>query len=208
MQKLGYPKLRSVMMSRARLSLTWLSGERDCSMRSIMPAPDTTTLIVLALLPLIGWSVYRRIKRMVGRQRLSRVRPWVTLLLFPLLLALLAMTAFVPTNPQPHKLIWLAAALVAGGAVAIYGIRRTRFEADDEGLFYTPDARLGLTISALFVARIVYRIGELLIVGPPPPQDTSFALSPFTLGPVGLLSGYFMVYSAGLILGRWRMLRG
>jgi uncharacterized membrane protein len=172
-----------------------------------MNAPNTATLAVLAFLPLIGWSLYRRVKRMVGRQRLSRVRPWATLLLFPVLLALLAMTAFVPPNPQPDKLIWLAIALVIGGAVAIYGIRRTRFEATGEGVFYTPDARLGLTISALFVARIVYRIGELLIVGPPPPQDTSFALSPFTLGPVGLLSGYFIVYSAGLIRARWRILR-
>ncbi len=172
-----------------------------------MAVTSTATLTVIAFLPLVGWSIYRRIKRLVGRQRLSRVRPWVTLLMFPLLLALLAATAFVPPNPQPLSLWWLAAALVLGGAIAIWGLKRTRFEASGEGLFYTPDSRIGITISALFVARIVYRLADLAIHGAPPPQDTSFALSPFTLGPVGLLSGYFMVYAAGLIRERWRMLR-
>jgi uncharacterized membrane protein len=158
-------------------------------------------------LPLVAWSIYRRVKRMVGRQRLTRVRPWITVLLFPLLLAMLAMTAFVPPHPQPGRLAWLAAGLVLGGIVAIAGLKRTSFEATIDGLFYTPDSRLGITISALFIARIVWRLGELVLYGPPPPQDTSFALSPYTLGPVGLLSGYFMVYAAGLIRARWRMLR-
>jgi hypothetical protein len=170
-------------------------------------ASNTTTLTVLALLPLVGWSIWRRIKRLVGRQPLSRVRPWVTLLLFPLLLALLAGTAFVPPNPQPQKLAWLAAGLVLGGALGVWGLKRTSFEADGTSLFYTPDSRIGITISALFIARLVYRLAELAIHGPPPPQDTSFALSPFTLGPIGLLSGYFMVFAAGLIRQRWRMLR-
>ncbi len=170
-----------------------------------MAAPATLT--VIALLPLIGWSLYRRVRRMLGRQRLSRVRPWVTITLFPLLLALLAMTAFVPPHPQPYRLVWLAAGLALGGVAAAFGLKRTRFEAAAEGLFYTPDARLGLAISALIVLRVIWRIGRLLIVGPDAPQSTDFALSPFTLGPVGVFSGYYMVYAGGLIRQRWRMLR-
>jgi uncharacterized membrane protein len=172
-----------------------------------MAAPQPATLTVIALLPLIGWSLYRRVRRMFGRQRLSRVRPWVTLTLFPLLLALLAMTAFVPPHPQPYKLLWLAAGLVLGGLAALVGLRRTRFEALDEGLFYTPDARLGIAISALIVLRVIYRVGRLLVVGPDAPGSTDFALSPYTLGPVGVFSGYYMVYAAGLIRQRWLMLR-
>lgn len=172
-----------------------------------MASPETATLTVVALLPLVGWSVYRRVKRLVGRQRMGRIRPWVTLVMFPLVLAMLAATAFIPPHPQPQRLGWLAAALALGGAVAVWGLKRTRFEAVGEGLFYTPDSRIGITISAVFIARIAWRLADLAIHGPPPPQDTSFALSPFTLGPVGLLSGYFMVYAAGLILERWRMLR-
>ena len=193
-----------------RLSHTRAHARRcaaeNADMAFTSTASNPATLTVVALLPLVAWSIWRRIKRLVGRQPLSRVRPWVTLLLFPLMLALLAGTAYIPPNPQPHKLIWLAAGLLVGGVAGVWGLKRTRFEASGAKLFYTPDSRIGIAISAMFVARILYRLGELALHGPPPPQDTSFALSPFTLGPIGLLSGYFMVYAAGLIRQRWRML--
>jgi hypothetical protein len=180
-------------------------------MDATSPASSAATLTVIALLPLVAWSIWRRVKRLVGRQPLSRVRPWVTLLLFPPMLAMLAATAFVPPHPQPLRLAWLGAGLVLGGAVGVWGLKRTRFDASGASgasLFYTPDSRIGIAISALFIARLVYRLADLAIHGPPPPQDTSFALSPFTLGPLGLLSGYFMIYAAGLVRQRRRMLRG
>ena len=44
-------------------------------MATLSPA----TITVLILIPLIIWRVYSRIRRMVGRQRPSKVRPWITL---------------------------------------------------------------------------------------------------------------------------------
>jgi hypothetical protein len=172
-----------------------------------MATPHPATFTVIALLPLVGWSVWRRIKRMVGRQRLSRVRPWVTLTLFPLLLAMLSMSAFVAPQAQPQRLVWLAAGVVIGAALAVYGLKRTRFESTPEGLFYTPDSRIGIAISVLLITRVVYRIGRLLVLGPQLADSTEFAYSPYTLAPVGMLAGYYMVYAAGLIRGRWAMLR-
>jgi hypothetical protein len=173
-----------------------------------MAAPNPSLITWLVLLPLIAWRMVARVKRMIRRQPLTRWRPWLTLTLFPLLLWLLAMTAFVPPNPpQPFKLVWLAAGLVAGGALGVYGLKRTRFEATPEGLFYTPDARLGIALSAVFILRIVYRLGDLLVAGPQAAQGYEFALSPYTLAPVGLFSGYFMVYAVGLLWRRSRMLR-
>lgn len=168
--------------------------------------PSLITWVIL--LPLIAWRLVSRIRRMTQRQKLTRARPWVTLTLFPLLLWLLVMTAFVPPNPpQPLKLVWLAVGVIAGGALAIYGIRRTSFEANEEGLFYTPDARLGLALSALFVVRLVYRLVELALHGTQASQGPEFVLSPYTLGPVGLFAGYFIVYALGLLIARSRMLR-
>jgi hypothetical protein len=172
-----------------------------------MALPHSASLTLVALLPLIGWAVYRRVRRMLGRQRLSRVRPWITLVAFPVLLGLLAMTAFVPPHPQPGRLVWLVGALLAGGGIAVAGLKRTRFEATDEGLFYTPDARIGIAISALIVLRVVYRMGRLLIVGIDPSEGTEAALNPWTLVPVGIFCGYYMAYAAGLVRARWRMLR-
>jgi hypothetical protein len=173
-----------------------------------MAAPNPSLITWLVLLPLIAWRMVSRVKRMIQRQPLTRWRPWVTLTLFPLLLWLLAMTAFVPPHPpQPLKLVWLAAGWIAGAAIGLYGLKRTRFEVTPEGLFYTPDARLGLALSAIFIARLVYRMGNLLLAGPQAAQGYDFALSPYTLAPVGLFSGYFMAYAAGLLLRRSRMLR-
>ncbi|HUR90894.1 MAG TPA: hypothetical protein VMZ74_17550 [Ramlibacter sp.] len=171
-----------------------------------MAAPNPSLLTWLIFLPLIVWRMVVRVKRMTQRQRLGRVRPWVTLTLFPLLLWLLAMSAFVPPNPpQPEKLVWLALGVALGGALAMYGLKRTKFEALPEGLYYTPDARLGIALSTIFIARLVYRLGELVVVGPQASQGLEFALSPYTLAPVGMFSGYYIVYAVGLLAWRWRV---
>jgi hypothetical protein len=173
-----------------------------------MPAPNPSLITWLIFLPLIAWRLVVRVKRMTQRQRLGRVRPWVTLTLFPMLLWLLAMTAFVPPNPpQPHKLVWLVLGIAIGGAVAIYGLKRTKFEALPEGLYYTPDARLGIALSTLFIARVVYRVGEQIFAGPQASEGLEFALSPYTLAPVGMFSGYYIVYAVGLLYWRWKVLR-
>jgi hypothetical protein len=171
-----------------------------------MAMPNPSLITWLVLVPLVAWRMVSRFKRMTQRQRLSRVRPWITLTLFPLILYLLAMTAFVPpAPPQPQKLVWLVLGLACGGALAIYGLKRTRFEATDEGLFYSPDPKLGIALSALFLVRIAYRLGDLAIHGPQASQGVDFALSPYTLAPVGVFSGYFIVYAVGLLLWRHRL---
>ena len=173
-----------------------------------MAAPNPSLITWLVLVPLIAWRMVSRFKRMTQRQRLTRVRPWITLTLFPLILYMLSMAAFVPpAPPQPGKLVWLAAGLVAGALVAIYGLKRTRFEKTPEGLFYTHDAKLGITLSVLFLARVVYRLGDLAVNGPRASQGLDFALSPYTLAPVGVFAGYFIIYAIGLLVQRSRMQR-
>jgi len=39
-----------------------------------MNAPSPSTITLLLLIPLFAWRVRRRFRRMVGRQRLSKVR--------------------------------------------------------------------------------------------------------------------------------------
>ena len=58
-----------------------------------MQTPSASTLTLLVLLPLLAWRAYARLRRMVGRQRLSRVRPWITLTLFPALVAVFGLAA-------------------------------------------------------------------------------------------------------------------
>ena len=164
-----------------------------------MPAPGGPTLFLIALVPLIVWRMYSRVRRLVGRQRLSRVRPWITLTLFPLLVLAFAYFAF----PRLEVLAWLGGGLACGAALAVYGLRKTRFEPTREGLFYTPNAHLGIVLSLLFAGRLAYRALEVYVLEPGRPRSPlEFAHSPLTLSIFGLLAGYYIAYAIGLV--RWR----
>jgi len=154
----------------------------------------------LGIAALVVWRLYARIRRMIGRQKLSRVRPWFTVVLFPALLALLAVVSLA----HPLNLAALLAGTALGGALGIYGLRLTRFEVTPQGLFYTPSAHLGLALSLLFVGRVVYRIAEVYLAmesAAAPPSSSDFARSPLTLVIFGTLAGYYVAYAIGLI--RW-----
>jgi hypothetical protein len=163
-----------------------------------MQLPGANVLPFLVLIPLIVWRSYSRIRRSIGRQPLSKVRPWITLGVFPLLIALLAWSA----HARPELLWALAGGLVGGALLGVYGIRKTKFEATPQGLFYTPNAHLGIALSLLFVGRVIYRMVVLYSIDPLAQQSPGdFAASPLTLGIFGLMAGYYVAYALGLV--RW-----
>jgi hypothetical protein len=168
--------------------------------------PHGSMLTVYALIPLIAWRLYARMRRMIGRQRLSRVRPWVHLVIFPLVLALLALGLRL----HPERLAYLGLGVALGGALALFGLARTRFERTREGLFYTPDVRIGIGLSLLLVARIAWRLVQVFVLGhaPAASEPNELLLTPLTLGVVGLLTGYYILYAVGLVRKRAALLRG
>jgi hypothetical protein len=167
---------------------------------ALMAVPGHPSLFISAgIAALIGWRLVSRVRRMVGRQRLSTVRPWLTVCLVPVVLVGLLIVALA------HP--WVALALVAGVAIGValglYGLRLTIFEPTAEGLFYTPNAYLGIALSLLLIVRLGWRAVELYTSEIPiatPPVD--FARSPLTLLIVGTLAGYYITYAVGLL--RWR----
>ena len=161
-----------------------------------MQAPSASTLTLFALIPLIAWRVYSRFRRLVGRQRLSKVRPWITLAIFPVLLVLLGFAA----HAHLERLWWLAGGLGLGALLGMFGLRKTRFERVGSEFFYTPNAHIGVLVSLLFVGRLLYRGYEFYVLGTAQPQD--FASSPLTLLVFGVLAGYYTMYAAGIL--RWR----
>lgn len=165
-----------------------------------MPAPfDSSVIAPVAIGALIVWRLYARMRRMVGRQRLTTVRPWLTVFIFPLVLLLILVgSAFNPMN---------AGALVLGAAIGIglglYGTRLTKFEATPAGLFYTPNAHLGIALSLLLIVRLGYRFLRLhLAGGTVDPSSMQMGNSPLTLALFGTLAGYYVTYAIGLL--RWR----
>ena len=160
---------------------------------------SSTLLLPAGIAALIGWRMYSRIRRVVGRQRLSRVRPWLTVVLFPLLVALLLLSALA----HPAGALGLAAGAAAGVALGRWGLRLTKFETTPLGLFYTPNAHLGIALSLLLIVRIAYRFVRVYAAsGTWGEPATTFVRSPLTLLIFGTLAGYYVSYAIGLL--RWR----
>ena len=116
------------------------------------PTPQQI-LITGAVVALIAWRMYSRVRRLIGRQRLSVKRVWIRIVLFPLVVALLAFSVFM----HPEALGYLACGVAIGLALGALGLRLTKYEVTGEGLFYTPSAHLGIALSMLLIARIAYR---------------------------------------------------
>jgi membrane protein CcdC involved in cytochrome C biogenesis len=163
-----------------------------------MTPQQTHILITVLFVALIAWRMHARVRRLIGRQKLSPARPWINVVLFPVLVALLALGSHL----QPLAAGALAGAVALGVALGVFGLRQTRFEVTAEGLYYTPSAHIGVALSVLVLARIVWRF--LVVGGFPgaapgaPPGNT---LTPLTLALLGTFAGYYFTYAVGLL--RW-----
>src|SRR4029077_11584117 len=103
--------------------------------QGVMAVPFNPSMLVpVGVGALILWRTYSRIRRMVGRQHLSNVRPWITVSVFPIILALLVVASIA----KPTSLLAMAGGVLIGICLGIYGLRVTRFETTPQGLFYTP----------------------------------------------------------------------
>jgi Kef-type K+ transport system membrane component KefB len=152
---------------------------------------------MLAMIPFIGWRMYARIRRMIGRQKSSPTRQWLTICLFPVIAVLIGSVSAA----QPYAITALLAGIAIGAGLGVLGHRLTKFEQTEEGLFYTPNAHLGVALSVLLFARILYRfLFSGLISGNGVPSNA--APSPLTLALFGMLAGYYVAYAIGLVL--WR----
>jgi hypothetical protein len=103
---------------------------------------------------LVLFIIYRRFRRLFGRQQLRRGWMIFRVALLSVIGALLLIPSFFSQE--------LAMALIAGVAIGvglgIWGAKHTRFEGHDGVLYYIPHTYAGMVVSALFLGRIVYRI--------------------------------------------------
>jgi hypothetical protein len=165
-----------------------------------IPAPHPSLYVSLGIAALVVWRLNSRVRRMVGRQRLKRVRPWITVTLFPVLLVVLLIASLA----HPINLAALVAGVAVGVSLGLYGLKLTNFEETPQGLFYTPSAHLGIALSLLFMGRVGYRLFQVYTAGEGNATWSSgFAGSPLTLVIFGTLAGYYVAYATGLL--RWAL---
>jgi hypothetical protein len=164
---------------------------------------NTFDIVLICLIPLIIWRVYARTRRLVGRQRSTLRRHYIGIAIYSTLLLLLGLHSLA----HPESLAALVGGIVAGAALALLGLRLTKFELTRKGYFYTPNAHIGVFLSVAFVCRLIYRFVEIHLQGQAvasgAPAD--FARSPLTLVVFGMLAGYFVAYAIGALFWRRRL---
>lgn len=119
---------------------------------------------ISVLLPviLIGFAIYRRVRRTIGFQKLQPRRLRFRAALFAILgLLILALAVY-----HPIQLVGDAVGLAGGLTLAYYGIRHLRFEKREEGWFYRTHGTVEAVVLVLFIGRIAYRIIETMLVNP------------------------------------------
>jgi hypothetical protein len=157
-----------------------------------------TTLALLVLTPLLVWRIYLRIKSQMAYQRSIVSRHYTGVLVFGAMI-------LVPAAQLLDNVTNLASLLIgaAGGiAYAVWGLKLTRYEASEKGYWFTPNARLGIVMAMILVARLLYFGVEIYANQGKNVAPQKLTDSALTMLCVGLTAGYFGMYSAGLL--RWR----
>lgn len=144
---------------------------------------------------LMAWSIYRRARRNIGRQKLRPKRVIMRLVLF----CVASFFIIIAGLQAPHVLLGFGGGILAGASLGVLGLKLTQFETTEEGHFYTPDTRIGVGLALLLAGRLIYRMFVLsntsLASGHPPPMQ-----SPLTFLIIGLTFGYYLVYYIGLFI--------
>jgi hypothetical protein len=157
-----------------------------------------TTLALIALVPVLVWRIYQRLKTQMARQRSIMSRHYTGLLVF----GAMVLVPVAELADQPLSLAALAAGAIAGIGLGTYGLRKTRFENTSEGYFFTPPMRMGILVAMLLVARVIYLGIEIYMNQGSNRPNPRFSDSLATMFCVGLTGAYFATFSASLM--RWR----
>ncbi|MGH8274122.1 MAG: hypothetical protein ACRES9_07710 [Gammaproteobacteria bacterium] len=166
---------------------------------------------LLALAAILAFALYRRGRRLIGRQRFDARRMLVRTALIA------AITIFVLYTYAHHghpatAYESAAAGFVIGAVIALFSLRFTQMGRDDRGLWYVPNLYLGIGLIALLVARFAYEYFTVFPEirrqaeahgGAAPPA--AFASNPLLHGILFLVLGYYLVYYAAILLRARRL---
>jgi hypothetical protein len=162
-----------------------------------MPAAPVN-IVPTILIFVVGWRLISRFRRNFGRQSLRPKRMIMRITIYALLTLFLAVVSLVLV-PRLSVFLGLVGGLAPGAALGLYGLHLTRFEKTPEGRFYTPNPYMGVGLSMLLVARLLYRFLAVSGMAAPPQTQPQLMQSPLTYFIYGLLAGYYMAYFTGVL---------
>ena len=154
-----------------------------------------STPVFGAVLGLIAWRIYKRIRRNIGRQPLRPRRSITSIII----LSVFSVVIVYISLHQPRLLLGIGGGLLLGVLLGLIGLRLTRFETTAAGHFYIPNTPIGVALSLLLVGRLAYRFMVLRDVATAPNHPSPMQ-SPLTFFVFGLTAGYYIVYQTGLFI--------
>jgi hypothetical protein len=164
----------------------------------------------LVLIPVIVFAVWRRVRRQFGLQPIQRKRMIARIVIFAVIAGLISLAAV----HDIRLLGGLAGGVVAGAALGLIGLRLSRFEVHPvKGDCYVPNPYIGAIVTALLLARLVWRFAMLApqMQDPtgttPPIHGPEIGQSPLTMLALGLVVGYYICYYTGLLIHHQRIMR-
>jgi H+/gluconate symporter-like permease len=156
-------------------------------------------LPTLIAVPLVGFMLYRRLRRTFGRQPVTPKRMVSRMAL----LCVVCILLLVRSSATAVSLGAAVAGLVLGATLAVVGLMHTKVESTAEGKFYTPNKWIGLAVTALVLGRLAGRLvtvsGHATQVASETSPFAGLQRSPLTLGLFFLLAGYYVTYYAGVL---------
>lgn len=161
---------------------------------------DEKLIVPVLMTALVLWTMYRRVRRTIGRQRIESGRMKFRIAVLAVVGTLIALGAL-----RDWQLLGAMLAGVAGGALLGWiGLRETKFEVTVRDKFYTPHLYIGLFVSGLLIARLAYRFLALYPAMHAAAQDdrnpfAAFQKSPLTLAIFGIVIGYYVFYYIGVL---------
>jgi hypothetical protein len=156
-------------------------------------------LIPALLVPLIGYRLYRRLRTSFGRQPVQTKRMIVRIVILSAVVTALLLLSL----SQSMSLGSAALGLALGAIVGVIGLRLTRFEHTPDGDYYTANPYMGAAVSAILVARLVYRFVVVMPTVQTAAAGNPYAgiqQSPLTLAILMVTLGYYVTYFAGILL--------
>ncbi|QQZ09084.1 sporulation protein [Heyndrickxia vini] len=141
---------------------------------------------------LIGFILYRRIKRSIGFQPLRKRRLIVRITLFSILLILLLFTSAI----HPISYLYDLVGIGLGVILLLFAVKHSTFEQKNEILFYRTHIWIESLILFLFLSRFLYRMIEVYNLSKIQPQmdPQTFGKDPLTLAVFFILAVYYIGY--------------
>jgi hypothetical protein len=168
---------------------------------------ETTTpqvsswLVSLGISVLVMFILYRRARRLFGRQKYSVPRLCIRIAIFGLLSVMLLTVTAITRGFSP----WIGLAMGIG--VGLVGFTLTRFESVEGELTFKPNAYVGIAVLSLLVGRMIYRLlgvgavaKNLDAISRDPTAFQGVQGSPLTSGILLFVLGFYVCYYLAVLL--------